>query len=62
LSLYTNTAVAAVVVEIGQNVIKQKRLEIISVLFIFKLGCRQSMTHGTLVIYGVSLLDAPVKE
>jgi hypothetical protein len=49
----------AVVVEIGQNVIKQK---IISVLFIFKLGCRQSMKHGTLVIYGVSLLDAPIKE
>jgi hypothetical protein len=43
LSLYTNGVVEAVAVEIGQNVIKQNSLRkcfrIISVLFIFELGC-----------------------
>jgi hypothetical protein len=45
--MYTNSAVVAVVVEIEQNVIKQTTLEIffqiISVLFIFVLGCRLGM-------------------
>jgi hypothetical protein len=55
--MYSNSAVAAVVVQIEQNVIKQTRLEIffciISVLFIFELGCHLGMTQGTLVNQGV---------
>jgi hypothetical protein len=54
--LHTNSAVVAVVVEIGQNVIKQTRLEIffpiISGLFIFELGCHLGTTQGTLVNLG----------
>jgi subtilase family serine protease len=54
--MYTNSAVAAVVVEIEQNVIKQTRLEIffpiISVSFIFELGCHLGTTQETLVNLG----------
>jgi hypothetical protein len=57
--MYTNSAVAGVVVEIEQNVIKWNRLEIfcliISVLFILKLKCRLGMTQGTLVNLGLIL-------
>jgi hypothetical protein len=54
--MYTNSAVAAVVVEIEQNVIKWNRLkiffQIISVLFIIELGCHLGTTQGTLVNLG----------
>jgi hypothetical protein len=54
--MYTNSAVVAVVVEIGQNVIKRKRLKIffwiISVLYTFELGCHLGTNQGTLVNQG----------
>jgi hypothetical protein len=63
--MYTNSAVAAVVVKIEQNVIKQTRLEIffqiISVFFIFELGCYLGMTQGTLVNLG-SILGGVVEK
>jgi hypothetical protein len=59
LSLYTNSAVVAVVVKIGRNVKKEIRLEIffqiISVLFIFMLGCCLGMNLGTLVNLGPTI-------
>jgi hypothetical protein len=64
--MYTNSAVAAVVVEIEQNVIKQARLEIffqiISVfIFIFELRCYLDTTQGTLVNLGF-ILGGVVKK
>jgi hypothetical protein len=57
--MYTNSAVVAVGFKIGENVIKQNRLKIffpiISVLFIFELGCNLGTTHGTLVNQGPTI-------